>query len=266
MCIKNPLMYSMHKFDQNISNKPSKPSIVKLAKLSAKITLRFGIVWREFIEYYKQFLVKEAKKLNPDYSIVELSGRTGIDRRHINYYLNVDEPCFRPSKIKLTLQYMKSMCEKNNSNCIPKSGPFQTFESICKTTASGTLTPKAIASELIRLGNIKEEGNYYQLVNWKYTTESDENYLAFLTNEMARMTDTTIENIDNTNDSNKKFQRNVYSSQICPEKFDLVHQEVDDLLFETHDKIYQILTSHEDDVPRNTCPTLGVSMFVFESD
>lgn len=256
----------MNHLNTKTQAKTNRSSVSTLALLSAKISLKFGLMWREFMEYYKQHLVKQTKKNNPDYSIVEIASRTGIDRRDIKKYLNIDEPSIRPSKIKLTLQEIKSICERNKSHLILKKGPFQSFESICYMTASGTLTPQSIAKELIRLGNIKDNGKYYELINWKYTTESDESYFSFLINELNRMTDTTVENLENPVKENRKVQRNLYSTLINPKDFNLAHKEVREVLYESFEKIGDILMSYEEEVPRKTYPAFGASMYTFGPD
>lgn len=239
-----------------------------LSSLSAKITLKFGFIWREFVESYKQNLVKEAKKQNPSYSTVELAGRTGIDRRYIAEYLKTDEVKLKPTKVQLTLRQIKMQCERNNVESIKKSGPFQSFESICLQTAHGTLTPNSIAKELIRQGNIKDCGDHYKLVNWSYTPDHKNLNASFrlLSQELDRLTDTYISNTQYEEKIKRKYQRNIYSSQIPPEKFAQIETEISALLKSTLKEVDDVLCKYEENVPENTYPIYGASMFSFGPD
>ncbi|WP_395377663.1 hypothetical protein [Marinicella sp. W31] len=244
----------------------SKKSIRTLAYLTAKISLKFGIVWREFVELYKKHLVIEAKKQYPKYSSVELSGRTGIDRRYIAQYLNEEEIKLKPSKIQIVLQQIKTICERNGTNLIAKAGPFQTFESICNTTAHGTLTPNAIAKELLRLGNIKDHGNHYELVSKIYISNSTTQGFTILSRDMGRLTETVVNNIDKEDSKDKKYQRSIYTTQINPKHFAEIETKAAEILSHTLESMNELLTTYEEPVPRDTYPSYGASMFTFGPD
>jgi len=243
-----------------------KKSVRTLAYLTAKLSLKFGILWREFVELYKKHLVIEAKKQYPKYSSVELSGRTGIDRRYIAQYLNEEDIKLKPSKIQIVLQQVKTYCERNGTNLIPKAGPFQTFESICNSAAHGTLTPNAIAKELLRLGNIKDRGEYYELVNKIYISSSSTQGFSILCRHISRLTDTVVNNIDKDSSEEKKYQRSIYTTQINPKHFADVEVKAAEILSHTLDSMNELLTAYEEDVPRDTYPSYGASMFTFGPD
>ncbi len=239
--------------------------VSRFATVAAKITLRFGFLWREFMEFYKRNLVLEAKKQNPEYSTVEISGRTGIDRRLIAQYLKEDEVVIKPSKVNLTLKMLKMVCQRTGTQKIRKFGPFQTFESVCNQTAYGTLTPNAIAKELMRQGNIKDCGEHYELADWKFKLDEkdDDENLRVLSVELDRLTDTLLENVRIQDADNRKFQRNIFSTQIPPDRFAEVNTQIRDIMRQAHQDIDDVLSQHEDKVPLNTYPAYGASMFVF---
>ncbi|MCF6300880.1 MAG: hypothetical protein L3J52_07155 [Proteobacteria bacterium] len=250
--------------NQDKSSQANKP-LYKLAQLSARITLKFGVVWREYVELYKQNVVREAKSQKPRYSVVELSARTGVDRRYIKHYLHTEEIAMKPSKIQLVLDQVKHTCNRTNSNTLPKHGPFQTFESICLSLAYGTLTPNSIATELVRQGNIIDRGDHYELTDFSFMPSEDDmnQYLQLLTNEMERFTDTVIYNSEVTDKNMKRFQRNIFSTQIPPEKHQTAKDKVTKILQQSYDEIDAVLSEVEENVAMGTYPSFGASMYVF---
>jgi len=334
-------------FDQqNITS--LKNPISRLAYTLAKITLRFNLFVNEFIELYKFHMVMLAKKQNPDHSIVELSARTGLDRRYVSETLKNEELKKTKSKVRLVLQQMRQVCKRKGTKFIAKHGKIDSFESICKQVSSGSLTNKAIASELlrlreivddgrkfevvnpngnlihdeisityatrrllnelnimclkndsntikkfgkensleyifnaanfnnisseriiselIRLGNIKDNIETYELINWKFFSDKDESYLILFSKELARLSDTVIENINNPIKDSKKLHRFIYSNQINPSNFSLLNEKLKQHFHELKDSLYTTFLEFEDNVPRGKYPTFGVSMFTFGPD
>ena len=325
-----------------------KNPISRLGYVLAKITLRFNIIVNELIELYKFHLVKLARKQYPEYSIVELSARIGLDRRYISSILRGEEIKKTSSKVQRVLQQIRqtcvnnhcqmivkhggnnsfeaickrvssgsltynaiakellrvgeiidegrkykvanladisiedsltdyyairrvineinASCMRNNTKCISKYGEIDTFESIVKESAFKNLTSKDIADELILIGCIKDSGEFYEIENWRYVSGTDAGNLSLLIRELYRLTSTFLENINNPIREKRKLQRNIYSNQINPAKFKIVNKEIEGLFNGLNEQTFQILASHEDNVPRGRFPTFGVSMFIFESD
>jgi hypothetical protein len=246
------------------NNKSSK-LINKVAQVSAKISLRFGFFWQEFVEYYKKNLILEAKKENKNYSIVELSCRTGIDRRNVSHYIKTQELQIKPSKIKMILDRIRLHCNQNNINRIKKSGPFQTFESICLLSAHGTLTPNAIATELLRQGNITEKGDYFYLKEWKYTPDHSDamEHLRILALQMDHITNTIIYNSDQQDSKEKQFQRNIFSTQIPPQNQAIVKEKISKIMATAINDMDNVIVENEDSSPSCTYKPFGASLFVF---
>jgi hypothetical protein len=142
-----------------------KSSLSKFARMVANISLRFNIFVYEFIELYKFHLVLLAKKQNPTHTIVEISARIGLDRRYVTEILNSEEVKKTQSKIKQILTRVKKICINKQTTHIVKNGNENSFADICKNISSSSLTNKAIASELIRQGEIIDKGNSYEIVN-----------------------------------------------------------------------------------------------------
>ena len=250
---------------ENPSQNIKHSKLQKLAQIAAKISLKYNINLNAFIEYYKSYLVKFAKNSNPNYSIVELSCRTGIDRRYINHYLNQKQVSVKYPKSGLVLNEIKRICNMKNTKFIPKNGHFESFDSICESIVPGALTPSSIAKELIRLGNLIDKGDKYQLAIFSYMPEknSTEQQFRILTTELDHLTNTVIYNFEQSDAHNKQFQRNVFSTQINPRDFKVIKDECTDVLSEAKDKVENILLRYEENVSADTYPAFGASFFLF---
>lgn len=141
-----------------------KNPVSRLAYVMAKITLRFNVLFSQFIELYKYHLVTQAQKEDSEYSMVELAARTGLDRRYISRVLKDEELKKTRSKIAMVKQQMRHQCEKNETEYIAKNGGKQSFKNICEQVAAGGLTSHAIAKELIRQGIMVDCGRTYHVI------------------------------------------------------------------------------------------------------
>ncbi len=170
-------------------------TISRLAFTLAKITLRFNLVFHEFIEMYKYKLAKLAKEQNPEFSIVQLSARTGLDRRYISKILSNEEIKKSKFKVQLVLDEIRRVCQNKNTKLIAKHGKNHSFESICQKLSGSSLTSHAISKELIRLGEIIELERKYKIVNFndKHIHESLNFY--YLSRRISNiLTDISIQN------------------------------------------------------------------------
>ena len=138
-------------------------SVSEIALVMAQATLQNDFPYKEFVEYYKMHMVRLAKQDKKKATVVEISARTGIDRRFIAPYLNSDEITIKPSKVAKVYADVLAFCEKNGTKKILKNDDKQSFEALCQKHANGSLTPKAIYTELWRLGLMKDVGTHYKL-------------------------------------------------------------------------------------------------------
>ena len=138
-------------------------SVEKIAKIMAEATLQNDFPYKEFMEYYKMHMVRLAKQEKKKSTVVEISARTGIDRRFIAPYLNSDQITIKPTKVAKVYADVLDFCDKNNTKKILKNDDKQSFEVLCQKHANGSLTPKAIYTELWRLGLMKDVGTHYKL-------------------------------------------------------------------------------------------------------
>ncbi|WP_223788121.1 hypothetical protein [Marinicella meishanensis] len=160
-------------------------SVSSIAKIMAQATLENDFPYKEFMEYYKMHMVRLAKTEKKKSTVVEISARTGIDRRFIAPYINSDEINIKPSKVAKVYADVLAFCEKNNTKKILKNDDKKSFEALCQKHANGSLTPKAIYTELWRLGLMKDVGTHYKL---KKPTSSEKK-IAKATKRMKALSD-----------------------------------------------------------------------------
>lgn len=142
---------------------PMGESVENIAKIMAEATLTNDFPYKEFMEYYKMHMVRMAKNEKKKSTVVEISARTGIDRRFIAPYINSDKITVKPTKVAKVYADVLAFCEKNNTKKILKNDDKQSFEVLCQRHANGSLTPKSIYTELWRLGLMKDVGTHYKL-------------------------------------------------------------------------------------------------------
>jgi hypothetical protein len=260
---------------QNSDNKISQLNAIPknllslFSKAIAKLLLKFNISKHEYQHCLNEQLVLEAKRQNPNSSKVELSVRTGIDRRFIAGYLKGEIPSPKTNKLTLILSDIKWTLNKyyNGEKQIPKNGPFKTFESICQQWSSGTLTYKSILTELVRIGSVIDHGDKVELLEAKNSKlKNDAQYFEFSSYLINRISDTLIHNSETDNINQQHFQMSAYSTQIPPENIKIIKQEIKKELRKYFNNTLKVLDKHEADVEPDTYPAYGVSFLEFNDD
>lgn len=151
--------------------------ISRLALSVAKIMLRFNVEVFEFIEWLKYHLVMESKRQEPEYTIVQISARTQLDRRQVSKILNNEQIKQKRSRITLILQEIRRLCLSKNTTTITKLQ----FDAVCRQFSSGALTTAAIAQELLRLGYIAKSGKSYRVIKVTKTNSDDDLGVYYMT-------------------------------------------------------------------------------------
>ena len=131
-----------------------------IAKIVATFCLEHNIKAEKFNALFRYQLVELLKKSDPEIPNVQISARTGINRRGITALSKTA----RQSKDMLVLSYLKAYCQNHKTTHISKKGHCNSFESFCKLSANGTLTVKSISKELLRMGYLIDKGSRYQII------------------------------------------------------------------------------------------------------
>ncbi len=131
-----------------------------IAKIVAAFCLENNIKAEKFNTLFRYQLVESLKQTEPDLPNVQISARTGINRRGITSLSKTP----RQTKDMLVLTYLKSYCQTHKTTHIRKKGHCSSFESFCQISANGTLTSTSIANELVRMGYLKDKGSRYQII------------------------------------------------------------------------------------------------------
>ncbi len=167
-------------------------SVSQLAEVMAQATLQNDFSYKEFVEFYKMHMVRLAKQEKKKSTVVEISARTGIDRRFIGPYLSSDQISVKPSKVVKVFQDVLAYCKRNDTKKILKNDDSESFEALCQKHANGSLTPKAIYTELWRLGLMKDVGTHYKLKKSKVS----EKKVAKASKRMAQISDAIGESVE----------------------------------------------------------------------
>jgi len=248
------------------SFKLKKKALTLLTKAIAKILLKFRLHRNEFINTLDQNLVLEAKKQDPDASNVAIAIRTGIDRRYIAKHLKGEMPHPKPDKLTVILEDIRWTAHKfYSSTKLPKTGPFRTFQSICEQRASGTLTYKAILEELVNNGNLKDLGDKVEIIRLlDLTTSSNISYSQITANQINRVVGTIIYNSDIDVINDRYVQRTIFSTQINPTSFNLLHLDLKNKTEQFRSEINNLFIQFEEDVNVGTYPEYGYSFLEYK--
>lgn len=242
-----------------------KKTISLLSKAIARIIIKFRLPRNELLNALDEKLILESKRLDPEASNVAIAIRTGIDRRYISKHLKGEMPKTKPNKLTVILEDIHWVSHKYyHSNKIPKLGPFRTFQSICEQLAYGTLTYQAILAELVSNGNVKEHDKYVELINLRNHSENDLNHSQLTVTQINRLVDTLIFNSETIDADEKYVQRTIYSTQIDPNKFNNLHNELKNKTKIFRDDINDLMVSYEDDVNVGTHPEYGYSFLEYK--
>ncbi|MBL4661576.1 MAG: hypothetical protein JKY19_14550 [Alcanivoracaceae bacterium] len=256
-----------HKISQ--LNVIPKKLISLFSRAVAKLILRFNISRHDYNHCLNEQLVLEAKKQNPKASKVELAVRTGIDRRFITGYLNGEMPAVKSNKLTLILSDIKWTLNKYypGQNKLPKKGPFKTFESICEQWSSGTLTYKAVLTELVRIGSVIDHGKQIELIVAKQS-DALKTIQRFdtSTSVLNRYADTVLHNFKDLTFEEKNYQMSSFSTQIGPADIKELKPKMKTLLKKSSNDIIDLLEKYESDVKPDTYPSYGVSVFEFNDN
>jgi hypothetical protein len=249
----------------NESHALKKKALNLLSKAIAKIIIKFRLPRNEFLNLFDEKLVLEAQRLDPDASHVALAIRTGIDRRYISKHLKGEMPRTKPDKLTIILEDVHWVSHKYyNSNTIPKKGPFRTFQSICEQRAPGSLTYQAILVELVRNGNVKDHGNFIELIKLKNITKSESEYSQLTVTQINRLVNTLLYNSDKLDYKDKYVQRTIYSTQINPKNFDTLHNELKLKTELFRDEVNELMIRYEEEINIGTYPEYGYSFLEYK--
>lgn len=246
-----------------------KKLISLFSRAVAKLLLKFNISRHDYNHSLNEQLVLEAKKQNPSATMVELAVRTGIDRRFISAYLKGETPLVKSNKLVLILSDIKWSLKKYypGKRKLPKRGPFKSFESICEQWSSGTLTYKAILSELVRIDCVIDHGDEIELIDAKRDVlKENVQYFDMSSNLINRISNTIILNSEISDQDNQYYQMSAMSTQVSPENIKLLKKDVKVELRKYFSSTIELLEKYEDDVEPNTFPAYGISFLEFNDD
>lgn len=219
-----------------------------------------------FVTAYKVGLIECLLEEKPNISICEVSLRTGLDRRVVSQYFSEKDLPLKERRNKLAIVLSEMARLKHQyypSGYIPRRGT-NSFDSICNRYAKGDHSAGSILKELVRLGNVKNHGDWVELINSYPTIRSDAiDFLELLAWNIDQLTKTALHNRNTDDRQQRLFHRMIYSTQIPFESRIKAEAEIKNVLDATYQKIHSILESYELPLAAGTFDPVGVSLFQF---
>jgi hypothetical protein len=235
----------------------------------AKLLIAFNIPYKELFEAVRMELVKEISKQDPKITNVQLSVKTGMDRRDIARYKKSQQIDLKPSNMTLVMDKVSHFCEKNNTNEIPIKGTMESFYSFAEQVCNGAQTPKSLAKELILHNCLKQQEDVYQVINKEIIFGKNRtDFINILAKTLRDFTTTLIDNFNSPINGFRKRQFTMISTQIHPKHF-LHMKKLSDKKINQFKKEYdeEVLLPFEEQiqpgvfVKPGTYPAFGVSSF-----
>lgn len=144
--------------------KKTKKTIDQLADCLAKIVLSFNIPVFYFIEKLKFSMIRQLSLKGN--RVVDITARTGIDRRVVTKYLESDvDDGLMQRRVDTVYSELVNFTQKNNKNSLPyMSDDEHSFDYICSSVGKSSITIAATVKELSRLNKIEYDGTTVKII------------------------------------------------------------------------------------------------------
>ena len=233
-----------------------------LVKALVKATYLFGFTYKQFIENYEKGLIAEGKQNG--LSIVEISSRTGIDRRRVSAMMKLQTSTKQRQSVRFNI-LLKLYEYQHNIN---KGKPIfiEHFNRIVREHRDGNIvTSPELFLKLICSDNIGcaiKLGKHIDIVSPCLNKITDLDTVLEVFSDNIERYMRTIEYNLKTQD-NKVFERMTRTTQIPIEKHPLVTNEINGILLRSFMQIKKIVFKYETNVERDTYPEIGVHLYQF---
>jgi hypothetical protein len=233
-----------------------------LIRALVKATYLFGFTYKQFVESYEKGLVAEGK--NRGLSIVEISSRTGIDRRRVSTMIKLDSNHKQHQSLRFNI-LLKLYEHQQNIN---KGNPIsiKDFNRIVRENRDGNVITspeqflKLICSESIGCAVIIDQDIDIISPCLNKITDLD-TVLEIYSDNSNRLINTITYNVKSSD--HKLFERMTKTTQIPTEKHNLVIKELNKILLSSFKQVKKIIFKYEINVKRDTYPEIGVHLFQF---
>lgn len=227
----------------------------------AELLVEFNLDFDELIKTLREYYVYEAHKISK--TITRTSLKIGIDRRTVSAILKNKKQYHKPSSIFTILNRIKVLAEKETHKTINKLGE-DSVENIILEVAHGATTLNSVINELTELGCIVDKGEKIKFITSHISKTPDkQRTLQIFSNHLDRYVSTIITNLKNKEVENKQFEYSIYSTKVKKEHADELSQKSREILKHTTEKLRELYSLYEDDVPAGTYEEIGVSLTQF---
>lgn len=225
----------------------------------SRIIIDFKIDQKRFTKYFRFSLAHTAKKLFPKETVTNLAHKTGMLRSQIDDALERNNPIPILDQEALILTRLWKAKDENNLVSI------DSVKSIISTQLKGKYSISTIINSLIESGSVVERDNYLEVLHKSFiSNKSEERILEMLGFIIDKLSSTIIFNKKAKLKEHRFFQRIFKTTQVHPSNFEKMHKELHTVISKKHwPEIKAIIEKYESNVPENTFPECGLTIFEF---
>lgn len=228
----------------------------------SKIIIDFKIDQKRFTKDFRFSLAHTAKKLYPKESITNLAQMTGLLRSQVDDHLESENSIPILDQESLILADLWKVKDKNNLV------PISSAKSIISEQLKGKYSTLTIYNSLVQSGSVKENENDLEILSKSFSSnKGEERILNLIGLIIDKISSTIIFNKRAKNCDHRFFQRMFKTTQVHPSNFEKMHNELHKIIHEKHwPEIKEIIEKYESNVPENSYPECGVSIFEFNDE
>jgi hypothetical protein len=225
-----------------------------LAKLMSLLYINYD----EFYKTLRSYYVHEVH--NETSTIVRTALKCGVDRRFVKKIINNEKERLKPPYLSLIKNKLEKIA-RTNDHIIYKNGK-KSVNSVIKNVLPGATTINTVVEELCELGYVEDKGDHIVYINKPLKPMYYDESLNIVAH-FERYLHTFIYNIDCQQQSLKKFDHNVVSTQIPIESAQALEAECREKLNVFYTEINHLFKFYEHDIPESKQLEIGISLFQF---
>lgn len=233
----------------------------------SRLVIEFPTEQKSFIKNIRFSLAHTAKKEYPDKNISDLAHMTGLLRSQVDDALEQD--CPMPVMDKESLIMTDLWNAKNKYNLVPfDDDTDKSAKAIVSAQLKGKYSVTTVIDNLIASGSVERDGDNLLILSNAYSSNKGEmrilNLLGLVIN---RIIGTIIYNKNAKAQDPRMYQRSYKSTRVPPRNQDPMHEELHAVLQDLcMPAVRKVIEKYEVDVPEDTYPELGASMFEFNEN
>ena len=233
----------------------------------SRLIIEFSTEQKNFTKNLRFSLAHTARKIHPKKTVTDLAHMTGLLRSQVDEALDGDFPIPVMDVESLILNDLWKIRDKNNLVPINDNSDNCT-KAIALKQLKGKYSASTVIDSLIDSGSVKKEGESLVILSNSFSTNKGEmrvlNLMGLVIN---RFIGTIIYNRNASDQDDRLYQRSYKSTRVPPNSHSQMHKELHPTLQNLcMIELRKIIEKYEINVPEDTYPECGVSMFEFNKN